>query len=111
MYFEDKGIYTEDAFNSPRVKTKKHISKPTKKPNISYAELIAEALENTEGRMLTLKGIYQYVTNNYPYFSMNKAGWQNSIRHNLSLNKAFYKVPRGVGNIMVVRIILVNKLF
>ncbi|CAK7221121.1 Forkhead transcription factor [Sporothrix curviconia] len=64
------------------------------KPGHSYAMLIGMAILRSAGRKLTLSQIYKWISDTYSFYNPQDAGWQNSIRHNLSLNKAFVKQER-----------------
>ncbi|CAL2039513.1 unnamed protein product [Caenorhabditis brenneri] len=50
---------------------------------------------------MRLQEIYDYISTNFPYYNAKKSsGWQNSVRHNLSLHREFQKVRAedGQGN-------------
>ncbi|BGP12415.1 hypothetical protein JCM10213_001980 [Rhodosporidiobolus nylandii] len=71
---------------------------PHTKPAYSYAALIGQALFSTDDLRMALADIYVWVMQHYPYFKKSDAGWQNSIRHNLSLNPCFIKTARAPDN-------------
>lgn len=55
------------------------------KPNFTYHELITHEIKRSADGRLQLSEIYRRISERYPYFKLGEPGWQNSIRHNLSL--------------------------
>ncbi|KAH9838641.1 uncharacterized protein C8Q71DRAFT_705504, partial [Rhodofomes roseus] len=71
---------------------------PGEKPNYPYPTLIRAAILGSPRRALTLQGIYSALEDRFEWFRThrNDKAWQNSIRHNLSLNKLFRRVAKPI---------------
>ncbi|XP_028296853.1 forkhead box protein J1-B-like [Gouania willdenowi] len=67
---------------------------PKAKPPHSHSSLIYMAMQASEQPKVTLSTIYKWIKENFCYYRHAEPTWQNSIRHTLSLNKRFKKVPR-----------------
>ena len=64
------------------------------RPPFSYSALIAMAIASSPKNMMSLPEIYNHISAHFPYYAKDDKRWKNSVRHNLSLNKCFKKVPR-----------------
>lgn len=63
----------------------------SKRFSMTYVALIASAILRFPDKRLTLAQIYQVIEKTFPEFTVSRAGWKNTVRHNLSLHECFVK--------------------
>uniref|UniRef100_A0A8C7VLJ5 Forkhead box protein M1 n=1 Tax=Oncorhynchus mykiss TaxID=8022 RepID=A0A8C7VLJ5_ONCMY len=72
----------------------------SERPPYSYMAMIQFAINSKKSRRMTLKEIYTWIEDHFPYFrKVAKPGWKNSIRHNLSLHDMFIRETTQDGKI------------
>lgn len=72
------------------------------KPPFPYHEMIRHAIEEAPDRRLQLSQIYSSIADRFPFFKTldekKTSGWQNSIRHNLSLKWVYAYFMRALAD-------------
>ncbi|KDN38164.1 hypothetical protein RSAG8_09667, partial [Rhizoctonia solani AG-8 WAC10335] len=69
---------------------------PGQKPPYPYSTIIRYAIQGSPRQRLTLSELYETMEARFPWFKSAGSGWKKSLRHNLSLNRCFEKVPRPI---------------
>ncbi|XP_054727227.1 fork head domain transcription factor slp1-like [Anastrepha obliqua] len=77
------------------------------RPGFTYSALVAMAIRSSRDKRLPLSAIQEWISENYPYYRRDQHGWQSQVRHTLSTNSYFVKIPRpmddpGRGNYWII---------
>lgn len=83
----------EDGYASSDLHSDQHSTSGSQKNEEPYAQLIYKAFMSRPGHCMSLQDIYQWFRDNTKKATSEKGGWQNSIRHNLSMNAVSSKGP------------------
>ena len=91
--FDDRSLCEKTNFQSGGSKRKRSKAPPGKPP-YSYVALISLAITSSRRQKMTLAEIHRFIADNFPYYRTCPLKWRNAIRHNLTLNDCFVKLPR-----------------
>ncbi|CAF3704485.1 unnamed protein product [Rotaria socialis] len=83
--------------NSTSTNAPRKSNRRAEKPPYSYIALIVMAINSTPTKKMTLSEIYAFLQQSFAFFRSTYMGWKNSVRHNLSLNECFIKLPKAMG--------------
>ncbi|XP_041833531.1 forkhead box protein M1 isoform X2 [Melanotaenia boesemani] len=102
MRNKENQIQTSETSQAYNMYTKAEIAQQPmlERPPYSYMAMIQFAINSRKNRKMTLKEIYMWIEDNFPYYrEVAKPGWKNSIRHNLSLHDMFVREASPDGKI------------
>lgn len=91
---ENKPSNSEQQYVARSAAKRKRSKAPPGKPPYSYVALITMAITSSPCRKMTLSEINKFIADNFPYYIKCPLKWRNAIRHNLTLNDCFVKLPR-----------------
>ncbi|XP_004618778.1 forkhead box protein H1 [Sorex araneus] len=89
----DLGLPSAELPSQPPKRRKKRYLRHDKPP-YTYLAMIALVIQAAPSRRLKLAQIIRQVQAVFPFFRDDYEGWKDSIRHNLSSNPCFRKVPK-----------------